>query len=116
MGSEELSMKKWRALGVVGLALCFYFHSIRYGIRIGGVHLAWAPDKQRVEERANDFLEAIQFKDFVRAATNHSDKDQAGRDIPRLIEAKFQVKPELLDIKSFEILRVDLAGKGDRAK
>lgn len=109
-------MKKWIALGVVCLALILYSVSSRYGMRLGPLKLSWAPDKHAIESRLFDFLEGVQFKDFQRAAKVHSDKDQEGKNIPELIERKFMIKPELLDIKSFEILHIDLTHAGERAK
>lgn len=109
-------MKKWLVLGLAILGLVVYSFSSRFGLRVGSLTLSWAPDKHAIETRIFDFLEGIQFKDFARAAKVHSDKDQEGRDIPKLLEAKFQIKPELLDIKGFEILRIDLTHAGERAK
>jgi len=62
------------------------------------------------------FLEDIQFKDFSHAASLHSQEDQSKKDIPGLIESKFKIKPELLDIKGFQVLRLDVMSTGDRAK
>lgn len=109
-------MKKWIALALVALGLTLYSVSSRYGMRLGPVSLAWAPDKHAVETRIFEFLEGVQFKDFKRAAKVHSEKDQEGKNIPELIEKKFMIKPELLDIKSFEIVHIDLTHAGERAK
>jgi hypothetical protein len=109
-------VKKWLVLALVLVGLLIYSVSSRYGMRLGPVRLSWAPDKHAVETRIFDFLEGIQFKDFERAARVHSEKDQEGRNIPELIEKKFMIKPELLDIKSFEIVHIDLTHAGERAK
>jgi hypothetical protein len=109
-------VKKWLFLGVVALSLVVYASSTRYGLVLGPLRLSLAPDKLAVEVDCRRFLEDIQFKDFAHAATFHTEQDRKVKDIPKLIEEKFQIKPELLDIRSFEILRVDIMSNGKRAK
>lgn len=109
-------MKKLLLVVLVGLALAIYAGSSRYGFALGGVRVSLSPIKQLLDEKARGFLTDIQYKDFERAAQHHSEEDQAKKDIPKLIEAKFHVKPEALDIRHFEVLRVDLAPTNDRAK
>lgn len=109
-------MKKWIVLLVIVLAAGLYASSTRYGLRIASWSWSWAPQRAALEEMTRRFLVDVQFKDFAHAATFHSSEDAAGRDIAALIEKKFAVKPELLDIRHFEILRIDVSPEGDRAK
>jgi len=62
------------------------------------------------------FLEDIQFKDFKKAATYHSPDDQKTVDIPFLLERLFGIKPEQLDIMSYEIVFTDIDSSGLRAR
>lgn len=109
-------MKKWLFVAAVVAALVLYFSSSRYGISLGPVRWAFSPDRHAVELAMRRFLEDVQFKDFTHAATFHTAEDRKTKDIPRLIEEKFHVKPELLDIKDFDVLRVELMSTGSRAK
>jgi len=109
-------MKKWILLVMVALGLVLYASSTRYGLRIGPFTVSLAPDRAQVEGAMRRFLEDVQFKDFAHAATLHTEADRKTRNIPQLIEEKFKIKPELMDIKSFEVLRVDLMSTGERAK
>ena len=88
-----------------------------WGFAPFGVELVrWAPDAQKLEEMARDFLEDIQYKDFAKAAKYHSFADQGKADIPALIERLFAIKPEQLDLRDYTITGVDLDEKGDRAR
>lgn len=110
-------MKKWViavVLMLVGGVL--YQSTTRYGVALGPLRFSLAPDKQSVELAMRRFLEDVQFKDFQHAATFHSEEDRKTRNIPQLIENKFAVKPELLDIRSFDVLRVDVMSTGTRAR
>jgi len=88
----------------------------RYGVRVGPYNLAFNQDKQVLDEKMRGFLEAIQFKDFAKAANYHDDQDKSKRPLDRLIEEKFFIKPEQLDIMSYEIKQVELTQAGDRAR
>ena len=109
-------MKKAVLVVVVVLALVLYASSTKYGITLGNFHYSFAPGKDIVHQQMMKFIQNIQFKDFKDAASYHTDKDQAEKDIPRLIEKRFIVKPELLDIKTFDVLGVELNSDGTRAK
>ena len=61
-----------------------------------------------------DFLQDIQYKDFDHAATFHAPEDAKDKNIAQKLEAKFAVKPELIDIRHFEVLRIDLFPDGGR--
>ena len=68
-----------------------------------------------VEEQADAFLRAVQFKDFRAASLSHHPMERDRVDIGRSIERLFFVKPELLDIKDYEIVRTDV-DEGGRAR
>ena len=109
-------MKKAALLIIVFLALVVYASSTKYGITIGNFHYSFSPFKDLIHQQMIRFIQDIQFKDFKHAATFHTDKEQAEKDIPKMIEKRFVVKPELLDIKTFDVLGVELNPAGDRAK
>lgn len=73
-------------------------------------------DRKFVTQQSIKFLEDLQFKDFQRAASYHSNEDRKKVNIPILIERMFQVKPETLDILRFEVQKVDIDSTGQRAK
>lgn len=73
-------------------------------------------DKQKLIEQARAFLEAIQYKDFEKAASFHNEIDRAKADIPALIERLFKVKPELLNIRDLQVTGVDIDSTGTRAR
>ena len=62
------------------------------------------------------FWEDIQFKDFEHAATFHDPEAQGTIDIPYLLERLFLLKPEALDIMSYEIVLADVDSSGLRAR
>lgn len=109
-------MKKLVILLALVLCLVIYFSSSHYGVALGPFKLSLEPDKHTIELGMRRFLEDIKFKDFVHAATLHTAADRKVKDIPRLIEDKFQIKPELMDIRDFEVLRVETMSTGHRAK
>src|SRR5688572_9377666 len=87
-----------------------------YGWRLGAVGFSWDRDRQAVQERTIQFLTDLRFKDFTHAGTYHSASDQAAVNLPALIESKFLIKPEQLDIQEVRIDRIDLDEDGRRAK
>jgi hypothetical protein len=78
--------------------------------------MAFDADRDAIHRNSRRFLEDIQYKDFAHAAVFHTDRERNEKNIAQLIEKKFLVKPELLDIRHFEVLRVDLSGEGNRGK
>ncbi len=101
---------------ILSVGVFFYLFSSKYGLVVGGVKLAFDDDKLALQEMAINFLEDIQFKDFDKAASYHSEGDRKKVDIPKLIERIFQVKPEFLDIMKYEIMDISIDRSGDRAK
>lgn len=78
--------------------------------------IAVGGDEGIVRRTATSFMEDIQFKDFDKAASYHTEEDQDTVDIPYLIWRMFKVKPEALDIMSHEIVFSKLDSTGLRAR
>ncbi len=68
-----------------------------------------------VDDLADMFMEDLQFKDFKRAASYHSKLERDRIDIGRSLESLFKVKPEMLDIQRYEIVRTNVDSTGERA-
>ncbi len=70
------------------------------------------------EIRANTvaFWEDLQFKDYQAAAAYHDPATRESVDIPYLIERAFVVKPELLEIVSYEVVLAEVDSTGDRVR
>jgi hypothetical protein len=88
----------------------------RYSIKLGNINLAINQDKDILSGKVTSFLEDIEFKDFKKAATYHNAEDQKTVDIPKLIEEKFFVKPEFLDIMKYEVKEIEIDSSGKRSK
>ena len=71
------------------------------GLPIGG-------ERAHLRDVTLSFTEDIQFKDFKKAATYHEPSVQDQVDIPYLLERLFMIKPEALDIMSYEIVFAEL--------
>jgi hypothetical protein len=111
-------MKKWlillgvllaASLGYLGLAHLSGGAYPTPGIPVGG-------DLGQLRRTSMTFWEDIQFKDFDRAASYHSPEKQESVDIPFLIQRLFAVKPEALDIMSYEIVLADIDSTGNRGR
>jgi hypothetical protein len=87
-----------------------------YGFNLFGLSYTWNEELAQLDKLARSFLQDLQFKDFAKAGKYHSFLDQGKADIPKLIERLFQVKPEVLNIRDFEIVKVDLDEDGKRAR
>lgn len=79
------------------------------GVGLGG-------DRGIVRKMTDNFWEDIKFKDFKRAASLHAPDVQASVDIPFVIQRLFLVKPEALDIMSYEIVLAEIDSLGLRAR
>lgn len=88
----------------------------RYGVEVGGRHLTWSEDRYELDRRMRGFLEAIQFKDFDKAGNYHNEEDRDNRNLGRLIESKFLIKPEQLDIRDYQIREIGISEAGNRAR
>lgn len=109
-------MKQFVFFAVLLAGAVAYFGNTGYGIRLGEFTLAFSQDRQKVLDATTRFLEDVKFKDFTHAATFHTEEDRKKKNIPQLIEEKFLTKPEFLDVRAFEVLRIDISSSGDRAK
>ena len=83
------------------------FHTL--GLALGG-------DRGALRRIAMDFLEDIQFKDFVSAAGYHAPDLVESVDIPFLLQRLFQVRPEALDVMDFDVVFADIDSSGLRAR
>ncbi|MCO5171325.1 MAG: hypothetical protein M9894_33910 [Planctomycetes bacterium] len=101
---------------VLGLAVAALIGFQSYGFQLFGVSWAWDKEKAELARLAQSFLQDLQFKDFDKAGKYHELIDQGKADIPKLIERLFQVKPEVLNIRDFEVVRVDMDQDGKRAR
>lgn len=79
------------------------------GLPLGG-------DRGELRRMALEFMEDVQFKDFVSAASYHAPELIDTVDIPFLIQRLFQVKPEALDFMDYEIVFAELDSSGLRAR
>jgi hypothetical protein len=78
--------------------------------------LALGGDRGALRRIAMEFMEDIQFKDFVSAAGYHAPDLIETVDIPFLIQRLFAVKPEGLDFMDYEVTMADLDSSGLRAR
>jgi hypothetical protein len=101
---------------LAALALGGYLFLTPGGLDFGKIQMAFNQDKQTVYNRSRSFLEDLKFKDFQKAASYHTPDEQAKADIPKLIEEKFLIKPELLDVRDFEVTEVEVDSTGERAR
>jgi hypothetical protein len=78
--------------------------------------LALGGDAGLLRRHTLAFWEDLQFKDFEHAASFHDPAVQDKVDIPFLIERVFLVKPEALDIMSYEIVFAEIDSSDLRAR
>ncbi len=78
--------------------------------------LALGGDRGALRRLALSFLEDIQFKDFVSAASYHSPELRESIDIPFIIQRLFTVRPEALDIMDYEVVFAEVDSGGLRAR
>ncbi len=79
------------------------------GLLLGG-------DRGDLRRMALSFLEDIQFKDFVSAASYHAPDLRDSVDIPFLIQRLFTVRPEALDIMDYDVVFAEVDSGGLRAR
>src|SRR5687767_6734648 len=99
-------------LVVLALAIATLIGVRSYGFKLFGFSYAWNEDMAELDKLARSFLQDLQFKDFDKAGKYHNLIEQGKANIPQLIERLFQVKPEVLNIRDFEIVRVDMDEDG----
>lgn len=78
--------------------------------------LALGGDRGALRRIALNFLEDVQFKDFVSAAGYHAPELIESVDIPFLLQRLFTVRPEALDLMDFGVVFADLDSSGLRAR
>ena len=78
--------------------------------------LALGGDRGALRRVALAFLEDIQFKDFVSAASYHAPDIRDDVDIPFLIQRLFTVRPEALDIMDYDVVFAEIDSGGLRAR
>ena len=96
----------------VGLALLLAAGAAGYVV----VKKPYAPDANTLERLSRSFLEDLQYKDFRSSALYHHLLDQGRFDIGQTLEVIFAVKPELLNILGFDVVKVDFDSSDDRAR
>ena len=74
------------------------------------------PDIRTVEKLSEKWMEDLQFKDFRSSGLYHHKLDRDRVDIGRALERLFLVKPELLDIRDYEIVSTHVDSTGERAR
>lgn len=111
-------MKKVLAVLVLVAALLGGYIAVAHvsGGAFWTLGLALGGDRGALRRIALDFLEDIQFKDFVSAASYHAPELIDSVDIPFLIQRLFAVKPEALDFLDYEVVFADLDSSGLRAR
>ncbi len=98
-----------------GITAVLTFDKYAFDLPGAGRIVLWK-DEDLIYRNTMRFLEDIRFKDFAHAALFSSDEDRARKDIPTLLEKKFVIKPEFLDISSCRVRKVELMETGKRAK
>lgn len=78
--------------------------------------LALGGNRAELRRMALAFIEDIQFKDFVSAASYHAPDLRDSVDIPFLIQRLFTVRPEALDIMDYEVVFAEVDSGGLRAR
>lgn len=109
--------KKLALVGVLAVAAGGYVAAAHFsggafptpGLEVGG-------DRGELRRITTSFLEDIQFKDFKTAASYHPPDKREQVDIPYLLQRLFQVKPEALDIMSYEVVFADIDTTGNRGR
>ena len=76
----------------------------------------FSPDSNEVTELSQKWMEDLQFKDFRSSSLYHHKLDRHRVDIGRAIERLFLVKPEMLDILSYRIVKAQVDSSGERAR
>lgn len=69
-----------------------------------------------IESLAKAFMEDLQFKDFRQAGLYHHKLERDRVDLGRSLERLFLVKPEMLDIQEYRIVKSSIDSKGTRGR
>jgi len=109
--------KALTALMVLALLLGGYLGAAHVsGGAFSTLGLALGGDRGALRRIALQFLEDIQFKDFVSAASYHAPDLRDSVDIPFLIQRLFTVRPEALDIMDYDIVFAEIDSSQLRAR
>lgn len=73
-------------------------------------------DRKVVRELSMQFVEDLQFKDFRSSALYHHRLEQGRVDVGRSLERLFMIKPELLDIIDYRIVKAEVDSSDNRAR
>lgn len=111
-------MKKAVSLLMITAALLGGYLGVAHlsGAAFSTLGLPLGGDRGELRRMAMDFMEDVQFKDFVSAASYHAPELVETVDIPYLIQRLFAVKPEALDIMDYEIVFAELDRSDLRAR
>ena len=111
-------MKKWFVgAGLIVVLIGGYVGAAHFsggafptpGLDLGG-------ERGHLRRLSQSFIEDVQFKDFDKAGSYHSPEDVGTVDIPYLLERMFLLKPEALEIMSYEVIFADLDSSGERGR
>ena len=97
---------QWTVLICIVLGVAGYFY----------LNVSFQPGRSYVEDLSQRFMEDLQFKDFRSSALYHHHLDQDRVDVGRMLEALFMVKPEMLDIREYRIVKAEIDSTGNRAR
>ena len=95
--------------GYVGMAHLSGGAFSTLGLPIGG-------DRNHLRSLTLQFIEDIKFKDFKKAASYHAPDKQEEVDIPFFLERLFLLKPEAIDVMSYEIVFSELDSSNLRGR
>jgi hypothetical protein len=73
-------------------------------------------DRKVVRELSMQFLEDLQFKDFRSSALYHHRLEQGRVDVGRSLERLFLIKPEMLDIIDYRVVKAEVDSSENRAR
>jgi hypothetical protein len=76
----------------------------------------FSPGAQKVDSLSRKWMEDLQFKDFRASSLYHHELDRGRVDIGRTLERLFLVKPEMLDIIDYRIVKTEVDSSGRRAR
>lgn len=76
----------------------------------------FSPEVRKVEMLSDKWMEDLQFKDFRSSGLYHHKLDRGRVDIGRALERLFLVKPEMLDIIDYRLVKTELDSSGRRAR
>jgi hypothetical protein len=97
---------RWSLVLIAGLGVAAYLF----------LNNPFLPDRSHVEELSQRFMEDLQFKDFRSSALYHHALDRDRVDVGRTLETLFLVKPEMLDIREYRIVKAEVDSSGNRAR